>query len=886
MSSRKRHREEADDELDEAELELYADELPPFAKKVLKDEIGQDEIVEVRVEENGVEEMEVTAPPPKNMKKPGWNPFGEKASLPDLMVLRRVCKLFHELVGVSFLFLSRFEDFPDGLMAMDEVSKQCSAIFTMRSSPTQFSSIPAHQWTFSVAQTTAPLDAALLKQNAQVFHLNSFSLMHGSELRKLPAVETLTVDSLIAFACFPPAAYDHITSLTLMSPREDHIPAYMARVKQVEGLEIDLAPEDDYSAFLRYFCEGLLSNGFISLQRIIMCTAVFEEASAILAALAVREETRILPPITHIMIYSGVHFEVPQEFDLLGLILLRFPQLEGLWLDSKIGCRPEREELSLGQLKSLHCTISDVPPVYMSLAGQSLEYLHMNIIGESIVTIDPISKNLRKIQIGGPIQTISMFLSSLQPINGESPVPLLQSIRFTAFMSDQATMESFELNPVPNLECLEAAFYSSAHLLPLELRCSGPQLRTLRLEVPPVIVVSRLLLDVNMEALETLDIVHSLEPRASTKWNVVVPHLPPSLTCTHIPAHWTLLSNPEEYAQFGVISQRFHLSTFDITTPFDLQLRTSLKTLDLEVLVVVESFLPELALLMPQLPRLKECRLKLLAPARDPSFCSPLPIVPLHSNSLKLLNLKLLAKVWAKPTLKSTIGEARHPQHASALDPNLTLGPVGHPPIAAGRSNCMVNGCSCSGYTRDPFALARAGYPAPAGVPACSTLNCGHGAMEHKPAADLQTRWLSLSLRCPRLTHLAVAGLSAITNFSELLHESPLLTHVQVSLSHTPEHITIAHANLTTLHLGRLEALKALYLKLPKLVRLYVEHCPALHTLLPFPTPNLETIHLVSTMAITPDCRLHLQRANPKHNATISLTAPRKYWFPEFLPKS
>ena len=46
MSSRKRHREEADDELDEAELELYADELPPFAKKVLKDEIGQDEIVE------------------------------------------------------------------------------------------------------------------------------------------------------------------------------------------------------------------------------------------------------------------------------------------------------------------------------------------------------------------------------------------------------------------------------------------------------------------------------------------------------------------------------------------------------------------------------------------------------------------------------------------------------------------------------------------------------------------------------------------------------------------------------------------------------------------------------------------------------------------------
>lgn len=335
------------------------------------------------------------------------------------------------------------------------------------------------------------------------------------------------------------------------------------------------------------------------------------------------------------------------------------------------------------------------------------------------------------------------------------------------------------------------------------------------------------------------------------------------------------------------VSSKLSLSTFcclqDASSILDLNPR--LTTLSLQILVPNPFFLPLFASVLPQLVNLRECLLRIISTDELPCITTTLSATAIRSNSLQMLNLKMLPQVYTKPTPHNTVGATQRiaPNCATAIDPHIVFPAFpGRLAEAAGRSNCNMPGCICSGYTRDSSALAL--HRPPSVWPSCATIGCGHAAKDHREASDSSSRWLNVEIHCPNLTHLALGGLSNQTDISNLLRSSRRLTHAQISFADTHHHLTIAHPTLTTLHLARVETATTLFLNLPSLVRLYVEHCPTITSIWPMPTPKLETIHSISSASLTPDSRLAISRSNKKGPTLFLVSPPSKHLFPDFIP--
>jgi hypothetical protein len=827
--------------------------------------------------ENGVNDMNVVLEVGGDHWKAIWSHFEELCSLEDLKTLRRVCVLFHSLVGTSFILAGRFKVFPTESHSLEDVLKSYRAIEAIQSPAFLPLSIPDLQWPFSVVQMNPTNERALAKTNATILHLNAIQPLQREEILSLPCLTTLTACSTLAFSCLQPNNYASIHTIAILPSRENLFSAYFQRLKHNPNLVVELNQNDtspDLSPFVAHFSDMLLLNGFTSLERVSLACSSWEEMGAILAALSRRESLSEFSKLTHLMLIGmGDNFTIPPDISLLPELLVRFPSLEELWLDPSISCTTTAESLDFKNIRSFQANFDCDPPICLCIGGNQLQYLRLQVSDQSIITIDPISRNLQSIDVDASIQAISFLLSSLE----SSPPPNLSNITFVASMSEEMTMPEFELVEIPTVQTVKAHFHSQTAGLPLKLRFAGINVHILEIDVRPNIFVTLLALDLGMKSIHSLAIADYHHPRASSRLLVEMPYFPPTITSLHVPAHWTLTSGPKELTHFNSVTSKLILSSFDILTPFDLHLNVELQSLSLNILSSAESFLYEFSLSLPQMQALRQCVLSLLAPELDPDISTALNIISLRSQSLRMLNLKLLPKVWAKPSPQSTIGVGKHPNWASALDSNLALGAVGHQPVATGRSTCTIAGCRCSGYTRE---LGRHTT-----VPPCSSIGCGHAATDHRPAADHQTRWLTISLNCPQLTHLTLAGLSQLMDLSSLLRSSPLLTHLQASLSWTPNQVTIAHCNLSTLHLGRMEQMNTLYLKMPKLVRLFVESCPLLSSIVPIPTPLLEAVYLTSTTSITPESRAVITKANPNRPVSIAASPPTKHWFPEMVAR-
>lgn len=480
------------------------------------------------------------------------------------------------------------------------------------------------------------------------------------------------------------------------------------------------------------------------------------------------------------------------------------------------------------------------------------------------------------------------------------------------------------LNSNPSVAQLHQHHAHDANSVPLalSLTINSSKLRNLMLDLRPGIIVQRLLLSPSLTHLSTLTILSHPAPRASSLLIVEVPYLPPSISSLYVPAQWVLCTPPIALelpagvmlapqgiqspvaanthqtmdttslsesgtvayvtlpVKYTSVSSKLGLSSFGVPEPIStlLDFHPNLSVLTLQLHYHDALFLPAFSRVLPTLVSLRECMLRLTAIDAPPTLQTPLPCFHFESKSLQHLNFKLLPTVYTKPTPHGTVGSTHRiaANCASAVDPHLVLP---NPNTAycdtLGRAECNAAKCGCSGYTRD----------AKNAIQICATLRCGHPASSHRLTGDSNAKWLTLRLKCPSLTHLALAGLSDQNDFSALLRSSPLLTHVQLSFAATPEHMTISHPNVRTFHIARLENAKSIYLNMPNLIRLYVESCPIVSSILPFPTPKLETVSLIASPSITPDSRLALQRCNVQGQVFISQTVPpSKYWFPDYVP--
>lgn len=480
------------------------------------------------------------------------------------------------------------------------------------------------------------------------------------------------------------------------------------------------------------------------------------------------------------------------------------------------------------------------------------------------------------------------------------------------------------LNSNPSLAQLHQHHVHEANSVPLalSLTINGSQLRHLALDLRPGIIVQRLLLSPSLTSLSSLLVASHPSPRASSVLIVEVPYLPPSISTLHIPAQWVIVTPPiavelpagvvlapqglqspaaantsqtmdttslSESGSLAYVTMpvkytsvlgKLSLASFGVPEPIStlLDFHPNLSVLSLQLHYHDALFLPAFSRVLPMLVSLRECLLRLTAIDAPPTLQTPLPCFHFESKSLQMLNLKLLPMVYTKPTPQGTVGSThRIAAHcASAVDPHLVL-PIPNSSYCdtLGRAECNAAKCGCSGYTRD----------AKNAIQICATIRCGHPASSHRLTGDSNAKWLTLRMKCPSLTHLALAGLSDQNDFSALLRGSPLLTHVQLSFAATPEHMTISHPNVRALHIARLENAKSVYLNLPQLIRLYVESCPLVSSVMPYPTPKLETVSLIASPSVSPDSRLALQRCNVQGQVSLTQTAPpSKYWFPDFVP--
>lgn len=510
---------------------------------------------------------------------------------------------------------------------------------------------------------------------------------------------------------------------------------------------------------------------------------------------------------------------------------------------------------------------------------------------------------------------------SLTPASGLSPPGPVQSPLPVAMLRTPSIVNPAVSNAAVAQLHQHHAHEANSVPLALSITINSSRLRYLALDLRPGIIVQRLMISPSLTQLSSLLVASHPSPRASSVMVVELPYLPPSITTMHIPAQWILRTAPIAVpvppdvnlddvgmqspvaantnqtmdatslsasgavayvtlpVKFDSIAAKLSLASFGVPEPVSslLDFHPRLSVLSLQLHVPDSQFLPRFSLILPQLVNLRECLLRLMSVDSAPTLQQPLPCTHLSSNSLQMLNLKLLPQVYAKPTPQGTVGSTLRiaPHCASAVDPHLVLpNPNNNFSESIGRAECAAANCRCTGYTRD----------AKNSFHVCATLSCGHPATSHRLTPDSNAKWLTLRLKCPKLTHLALAGLSEQNDISSLIRGSPLLTHAQISFAATPDNVTITHSQLVTLHIARLESAKTIYLNLPKLVRLYVESCPQIQALWPYPTPKLETVSLVATLSISPDSRLALQRCNVQGPAFISTSAPSKYYFPDYIP--
>ena len=849
-----------------------------------------------------------------------WAQVSAFLRLDDLCVFRRVCKALCKLVGPSFLSFSRFSVVPNRVSLMETNTKYERAVELFRHAGLPFSSVPATDWSFWCSQLSESVDIMVQRSNVEVLHLNSVRLVAGRTLReRFHRLHTVTFDSVLASACFDEKPYEAIHTVSILPPRSDLNLEELAQsvLENPESeIVVDVASSSQnvFAACVHHF-NHLVFQYFPALQRISYCASAWQEIVLLYNTLRERRRHHAndRPPITHLLLSSSSTLAIPEGSDLLSSILLTLPELEELRIDTKITCTviapsalPYKAEapvvidlndetaadvkqkapsgdvdtpvLTSAEMRCLHVSVScQDSPVF---AFPKLETLALQVPNpQHCVLFGPLP-SLTDLELAAPFHVLSLLLDTIDP----SSLPVLKTLKFyTSILEQSAESLLFKVGNMPVLEELIATFNSEVPFQTVSLQLSGEVLRTLTLNVQPNIWIQRLDLDTNMESLEKLIVVSGNQPRASATNRVIISSLPSTLKTLSVPAQWCLSADsPAENAIVPVDVTSTSSDVLFLSTFFQIdamQLHTGLSTLCLQVLSEPEEdFLELFAHVLPIMPNLTTCLLRLVSPSHHPSDSDALPIHHLRSKSLNMLNIKLLPTIFAKPNPQATIGgsQNRTVHSASALDPNLAVTFPGHNPAASGRANCQVTQCMCSGYSRDTL---RRNAPL-----TCSTLGCGHAANEHRAVADIITYWLSISLECPKLTHLAVAGLSVLMDISTVIKRSPILTHLQVSLSQTPERLTIAHPTLSTLHLGRLDQATVIHMNLPKLVRLFVEACPVLTSIHPLPLPNLETVYIVSSSAITPECRLRLERTNPKGGAKLIMAYPKKTQFPDYFP--
>lgn len=491
-------------------------------------------------------------------------------------------------------------------------------------------------------------------------------------------------------------------------------------------------------------------------------------------------------------------------------------------------------------------------------------------------------------------------------------------------MNRQPSILPMPANSAASLAQLHQHHAHEANSVPLalSLTINSSKLSHLALDLRPGIIVQRLMISPSLTQLSTLLVASHPSPRASSVMVVEMPYLPPSISTLHIPAQWILRTPPIAVqvpthvslatigvqspvaantnetmdatslshsgavayvtlpVKYGSVAGKLSLASFGAPEPIStlLDFHPNLSVLSLQLHYPDPLFLHNFSQVLPHLVSLRECLLRLTATDGNPTLQIPLPCTLLESKSLQLLNIKLLPMVYTKPTPQGTVGSTlRIPTNcASAVDPHLVLvNPTTHVLESMGRAECTTpTTCRCSGFTRD----------AKNSVQLCATIGCGHPASAHRLTHDSNAKWLTLRLKCPSLTHLALAGLTDQNDISSLLRGSPLLTHAQLSFASTPDHLTVTHSNLRALHIARLETAKSLYLNLPQLARLYVESCPSMSIIVPMPLPKLETVNLVATPLVNPDSRLALKRCSSKSEVCIVMTPPSKHWFPDYVP--
>lgn len=691
-------------------------------------------------------------------------------------------------------------------------------------------------------------------------------------MKAFPKLRTLTMDYPMALASFDLDPYENIDTLVIAPPVFNLQLTLFNQLKHQQDLVLKLEPDSPPLACTVHL-NHLLRGGFTSVRKVAFGLSSIYEVKTLVAGLADRaSKPEFFAPLTHLFLWHGTILptEQPEPLDWLTFLTSNFPQLEEVWMDPPLVAMAQQESYTLATLRRLRMAF--LGEGCFSIGGPELEYLILTLFDTALVTILPDANKLCSLEVHAGLQSASYLLEQLASNGG---LPSLHTIVFISTFAPDEGQSTFVVGDIPSLTSLTARFSTTNPNAVLSLSFACYNLKELSIDVYAAISVPNLVIDQNMTRLESLKISPSFHQRESVVSTVLTPFLPPSLTYLSIPAHWKLVTDQEHTPQaLNSTSQGILLSCYRLNVG-EFQLHHRLRYLQMNILTPIQSFQTHFAKLLPELSALTTCIINLTAPPLDIFRNTEIPVIHLSSKSLQLLSFKLLPKVFHKQALQTTVGLS-NPHSAntcSAIDPLISFPILGQPPPAIGRAKCKVHGCTCSGFTRE-MADNRG---------LCYTPRCMHSVLDHEQAADMQHRWLSLSLDCPQLTHLAIAGLNSMTSLPSLLRHAPLLTHLQVSMSDTFFSMTIAHPHLTTLHIARLEGLTNLHLNCPNLIRVFAEFCPQLVSIIPSPTPRLEVVHCVAT-ALAPDARLQLTKAKDPAPLIVQ-EFPPKAFFPDYLPR-